>query len=238
MEVQVRYQLSNILSYEEIINNNMRNVGSKAYNVALLSTNFNVPRGVILCDIPVDITEVKKRLNCKKYIVRSSANVEDSSKLSWAGCFDSIPNVSIEELNNAINICINSKNNRRVKEYMKLHNVNQEVKISVIIQEYLKSDYNGVAFSINPVNGDDSQYVIEIQEGLTGNVVGGFGNSETIIIDKKRPIIQSNSLDNEIIIELVEIINKIEKIINNKVDIEFLIKCGKIYVTQARPITT
>jgi len=230
--------LSKLLSYDEIIKNDIKDIGTKAYNVALLSKSFNVPKGVVLRDLPVDVNEIKKILNCDKYIVRSSANVEDSSNLSWAGCFDSIPNVSEEELNDAINTCVDSKNNRRVKEYMKLHNVCSEVKISVIIQEYIESDYNGVAFSTNPVNGDDSQYVIELQEGETGNVVGGFGNSETLIIDKKRPVINSTNLDKKTILELIEIIKKIEKIINNRVDIEFLISGGKLFITQARPITT
>ena len=151
MEVQVRYQLNNVLSYDEIIKNDIKNIGTKAYNVALLSKSFNVPKGVVLCDLPVDIKEIKKILNCDKYIVRSSANVEDSSNLSWAGCFDSIPNVSIDNLNDAIKACFDSKDNRRVKEYMKLHNVSKDIKMSVIIQEYIESDYNGVAFSINPV---------------------------------------------------------------------------------------
>ncbi len=234
----MKYLLSKLLSYDEIIKNDIKDIGTKAYNVALLSKSFNVPKGVVLRDLPVDVNEIKKLLNCDKYIVRSSANVEDSSNLSWAGCFDSIPNVSEEELNDAINTCIDSKNNRRVKEYMKLHNVCSEVKISVIIQEYIESDYNGVAFSTNPVNGDDSQYVIELQEGVTGNVVGGFGNSETLIIDKKRPVINSTNLDKKTILELIEIIKKIEKIINNRVDIEFLISGGKLFITQARPITT
>ena len=234
----MKYLLSKLLSYDEIIKNDIKDIGTKAYNVALLSKNFNVPKGVVLRDLSVDVNEIKKILNCDKYIVRSSANVEDSSNLSWAGCFDSIPNVSEEELNDAINTCVDSKNNRRVKEYMKLHNVCSEVKISVIIQEYIESDYNGVAFSTNPVNGDDSQYVIELQEGETGNVVGGFGNSETLIIDKKRPVINSTNLDKKTILELIEIIEKIEKIINNRVDIEFLISGGKIFITQARPITT
>ena len=234
----MKYLLSKLLSYDEIIKNDIKDIGTKAYNVALLSKSFNVPKGVVLRDLPVDVNEIKKILNCDKYIVRSSANVEDSSNLSWAGCFDSIPNVSEEELNDAINTCVDSKNNRRVKEYMKLHNVCSEVKISVIIQEYIESDYNGVAFSTNPVNGDDSQYVIELQEGETGNVVGGFGNSETLIIDKKRPVINSTNLDKKTILELIEIIKKIEKIINNRVDIEFLISGGKIFITQARPITT
>ncbi len=234
----MKYLLSKLLSYDEIIKNNIKDIGTKAYNVALLSKSFNVPKGVVLRDLPVDVNEIKKILNCDKYIVRSSANVEDSSNLSWAGCFDSIPNVSEEDLKDAINTCVDSKNNRRVKEYMKLHNVCSEVRISVIIQEYIESDYNGVAFSTNPVNGDDSQYVIELQEGVTGNVVGGFGNSETLIIDKKRPVINSTNLDKKTILELIEIIKKIEKIINNRVDIEFLISGGKIFITQARPITT
>ena len=230
--------MNNFLSYDDIINKNIKSVGTKAYNVALLSKSFNVPKGIVICDLPIKINEIKKVLNCDKYIVRSSANVEDSFKLSWAGCFDSIPNVTIEKLKDAINTCVNSKNNKKVKEYMKLHNIYEEINISVMIQEYIESDYNGVAFSANPVNGDDNQYVIEFQEGLTGNVVGGFGNSETLIIDKKRPIIESQNLDSKIIMKLIKIIDNIEKILNNKVDIEFLISNDIIYITQARPITT
>ncbi len=234
----MKYPLNNILSYEDIIHNEIKSVGTKAYNIALLSKEFNVPQGIVLCDLPVNIKEIKKKLNCDKYIVRSSANVEDSSNLSWAGCFDSIPDVSIDELEEAIKNCIDSKNNHRVKEYKKLHNIDSDVKVSVLIQEYMKSEYNGVAFSANPVDGNDNEYVIEFQEGLTGNVVGGFGNSETLIMDKKQPIIESNTLDSNMIMELIEIINKIEKILNYKVDIEFLICDDKIYITQARPITT
>ena len=234
----MRYLLNNLLSYKDIIDNDIKDVGAKAYNVALLSKEFNVPKGIVLYDLPIKTNEIKEALNCSKYIVRSSSNVEDSKNLSWAGCFDTIPNVSIEELEEAIKTCLDSKNNERVKEYKKLHNVNKEVKISVIIQEYIESDYNGVAFSANPVDGNDNECIIEYQKGLTGNVVGGFGNSQTLIIDKNNPIIDNNDLDSSIIEELLSILNSIEKKLNDKVDIEFLIKNDIIYITQARPMTT
>ena len=199
MEVQVKYQLSNILSYEDIINNDIKSVGTKAYNVALLSKSFNVPRGIVVMDIPDDVKKIIELLKCDKYIVRSSSNVEDGSNLSWAGCFDSIPDLSKRELKEAIKKCIDSKDNQRVKEYMKLHNISKEVTVSVLIQEYMESDFNGVAFSSNPVSDSDEEYVIEIQEGLTGNVVGGYGNSETLVINKKHPIIDSSILNSKLI---------------------------------------
>ena len=64
----MRYLLNKLLSYEDIIGNDIKNVGTKAYNVALLSKEFNVPKGIVLCDLPIKISEIKNALNLKKDI--------------------------------------------------------------------------------------------------------------------------------------------------------------------------
>lgn len=243
----------NILKYDEAYKCGVQNIGGKAYSIARLNdNNINVPKGVILSK---DIwkhyektrdekffqnisNEIDSYLNSASYVVRSSAIGEDSKEFSWAGCFESILDVKSSNLKSAIIECGNSLYGDRAKIYEQLHkNACKIESIGILIQEYIDAEWSGVCFSCNPVTGNEGECVIEYQKGKSGSVVGGYGEPTTLIINK-----DDENYDGTMPLKYINLILKnvkrISKIWNEPVDIEWVVKNGKVYITQARPITT
>ena len=74
-------------------------------------------------------------LQCDKYAVRSSSNIEDGKKDSFAGQFDTYLNVTKEELSSKIIECFKSLYNENVLEYVFNKKINiEELKMNVILQ--------------------------------------------------------------------------------------------------------
>ena len=110
-------------------------------------------------------------LQCDKYAVRSSSNIEDGKKDSFAGQFDTYLNVTKEELSSKIIECFKSLYNENVLEYVFNKKINiEELKMNVIIQKMVQSEYSGVIFTANP-QGILNESVIVVGEGLGENVV-------------------------------------------------------------------
>lgn len=244
------------MKYNEAYKSGINEIGGKAYSIARLSEyNINVPKGVVLPkqiwnyyeetkgkEFLRNITEnVLNYIKAKKYVVRSSAIGEDSSDFSWAGCFESILDVEDSQLENAIIECGKSLNGERVQAYRKLHNnINKIEYIGILIQEYIDAEWSGVCFSSNPVTGNKYECVIEYQKGKSGSVVGGYGEPTTIIIDNKnnKTVNQKTDMPINFINQIFKKVIEIYNIWKVPVDVEWVIKKEKIYITQVRPITT
>lgn len=48
----------------------------------------------------------------------------------------------------------------------------KNMKMAVIVQEMIEADLSGIAFSVNPLRGNDKEIVIEVAEGAGEKVVG------------------------------------------------------------------
>lgn len=245
----------NYMKYIEAYKSGVNEIGGKAYSIAKLSeNNINVPKGVVLSkqiwkhfeeteDIEFlknIIKETSNYINSKKYVVRSSAIGEDSSKFSWAGCFESILDIEKTQLESAIIECGKSLNGKRVQAYQKLHNnINMIEHIGILIQEYIEAEWSGVCFSSNPITGNEKECIIEYQKGKSGSVVGGYGEPTTLVIDKDNKIVNKESdMPYDLVNQIFEEVKRIYNIWKVPIDVEWVIKDKKLYITQVRPITT
>lgn len=242
------------LKYNEAYKCGVNEIGGKAFSIAKLSEhNIKVPDGIVLPKqiwnyyektedkefLRNIINDVSNCINAKKYAVRSSGIGEDSSDFSYAGCFESILDIEVSQLESAIVECGKSLNGERVQAYQKLHNnINKVEHIGILIQEYIEADWSGVCFSSNPVTGNEEECIIEYQKGKSGSVVGGYGEPVTVIIDKNNKTVNE---ENDMPINFInQIFNKVKEIYNIwevPVDVEWVIKNEKLYITQTRPIT-
>lgn len=244
-----------VLTYQQAYSKGIENVGGKAYSMSrLYKYNINVPKGIILpkenwqhiknCKnqgcLEKIVNEIKKVLDCEKYVVRSSAIGEDSKDYSWAGCFESILNISSSELKKAIIECGESLYGKRAMAYKELHTGTKAIKdMGILVQEYIDADWSGVAFSINPVTGNPKEYVIECQIGKSGSVVGGYGDAITLVINKDNiNERQNDKFPDDILKIIIKNIKQIQNIWKLPVDIEWVVKDKNIYITQTRPVTT
>lgn len=181
-------------------------------------------------------------LKCEKYAVRSSSNIEDGEKDSFAGQFKTFLNVSKEELNIKIIECFKSLADEDVIDYLRKKRIDlKKLIMNVCVQEMVQADYSGVIFTANP-QGLLNESVIVVDKGLGESVVLDKVDTTTYyynLTDKEFYYEGSKGyLGKDIIDNLISESQKIEELIGPYLDIEFGIVNGTIYILQARKITT
>ena len=144
----------------------------------------------------------------------------------------------------------------------------QKISVAVVIQKMVESEKSGIAFSVHPVTQDKNQLIIEAGYGLGEAIVSGSITPDGYVVEKKpRRIIDKNIntqkrklvraenggnewrdmlkekgekpvLDGGQIMELTDLILKIEDHYKTPQDVEWAFEKSKFYITQSRPITT
>ena len=176
------------------------------------------------------------------YAVRSSSNIEDGEHNSFAGQFDTYLNVSKEDIINKIILCTESLYNENVLSYIKEKEIPiEELQMNIIIQEMVNSEYSGILFTSNP-QGLLNESVIVVGKGLGNNVVEDkidttsyyYSTTDNIYYyEGKEDYLNKNTIE-----ELINLSKQIKDILGEYLDIEFAISKNKIYILQARLITT
>jgi phosphoenolpyruvate synthase/pyruvate phosphate dikinase len=142
-----------------------------------------------------------------------------------------------------------------------------QVALGVVVQLLVPAEAAGILFTANPLNGKQDQVVINAAWGLGEAVVGGMVTPDTLILDKanghilereiaekqvmtvrvnggtqEQPVPDSLKqvpvLDHEAAEALNRFAVRIEKLYDRPMDIEWVLADGKLYIVQARPITT
>ncbi len=202
-----------------------------------------IENGKIPEDLESLITEAFEKLNQPVVSVRSSANVEDGTKASFAGLFETVLKVDKTQLLISIKKCWASLYNLGAFTYAKHHNIPiYSMKMGLLIMEMLDPAKAGVLFTKDLSAKDDLTCVIEAVEGLGDKVVDGLGEPDVIKVNKNNQSIVSqtkNIMSQEEIKSLVTLGISIENKYNTPQDIEWAIsKKGEVFILQTRPITT
>jgi len=207
-------------------------------------------------------------INCNKesIIIRSSAIGEDSLEHSFAGIYESFLNIlSLDDMKTAIKKCWASYYSEQAKQYRDYNKIKSKG-MGVIIQRLIVGVKSGVLFTINPINKNDEQMIIESSYGLNIGVVDGTTPADSLCIGKNGEIIskttakkklkyslgkksfelkidnvensiqQQFSLSKDEIGILVDIGKRIENTFGVPCDIEWTISDNEIFVLQCRPI--
>ena len=221
-------------------------IGKKAERLFIMKENgFNVPTLFCINEIPEKEKLLSFLNDGREFSVRSSALCEDSSDNSFAGQFDSFLFVKKENVYDKIKDCFLSAEKENVISYCKENNINPDtIKMSVIVQEMIDSDYSGVIFSSNP-QGVLNESVIVMGSGTGDNVVEEKTDVTTCYYnrtDKKyyteKSCEKSPSMTENLIEELISLCEKTEEIFGKLIDIEFAVKNDEVFILQVRPITT
>ncbi|MDO4788182.1 MAG: PEP/pyruvate-binding domain-containing protein [Johnsonella sp.] len=202
----------------------------------------------ILADIELPeeiIWKAKHFLNPqKRYAVRSSGILEDKSKYSFAGLYESFLHIgSLEEMKRAVSDCYRSLFSAQVLSYVADHGLDyRKMKMAVIIQEMVDAQYSGVAFTVDPLRGEDSRMLIELLEGEGEDLVGGSKTPLRLGYDWKKGEIDKEKGREEIYPRILDqaaldMFLEIQKFFGHPCDIEFALKDQALYILQARPIT-
>jgi phosphoenolpyruvate synthase/pyruvate phosphate dikinase len=143
-----------------------------------------------------------------------------------------------------------------------------EISVAVVIQKMIQSEFSGIAFSVHPVTEDKNQLIIEAGFGLGEAIVSGSITPDSYVVEKEprkiidttintqkrglfrktdggnewkeiyEPQASSRVLKESQILELADLIVKIENHYGFPCDIEWAYESGKFYIVQSRPITT
>ena len=210
--------------------------GGKADNLILMRDNgIPVPEFVVVTDgkAPDVAWEISS--------VRSSADVEDGASDSFAGQFDTFLGVAENELQEKIDLCMASVSNEGAAEYIKQREIGKDIKMSVIVQKMIDADLAGIMFTANP-QGIMNECVITVGKGTGDKVVSDRTDTTSYYYNTNDDLYYYEGADDMLtsdqIHDLIGISSKIKELLGDYLDIEFSIKDGRIYILQARKITT
>lgn len=188
----------------------------------------------------------------KSYAIRSSGMLEDMAEFSFAGQYDTFLQVTgLEEIQIALLKCYASLYSKTVLTYVQNNGLDiQSLDLAVIIQEMVPAEKSGVAFTMNPVTGADTQMLVEVVEGLGESLVNGQKNPDRYTFDwakksafskdtkDQSPTLPPNSILNTNEKEILkEQVIKIALLYGHPCDIEFAFSAGKLFILQCRPVT-
>lgn len=229
--------------------------GSKAYNIRLLQKwGFRIPVTLVCLQAAFDdyhagnrevLSKIREELrplidSSHKYAIRSSANLEDSSRYSFAGQFTTCLDVlSLEGVIDSIVRIWNLREEAGLQTYLqKIGGSYQLLRMGVIVQEQVNSKLSGVVFTRNPLTGMD-ETIIELTHGFGDSLV-----QKGITPDKwvykwgtwiETPAQEEyGELMHSVLLEAKEIERKYGK----PVDLEWTYDGQHLYWVQLREITT
>jgi phosphoenolpyruvate synthase/pyruvate phosphate dikinase len=231
-------------------------VGNKASNIhRLIQNRARVPKTYAISwevydryvQDQVSIVEVlRQQLSdvldpSRIFAVRSSGNIEDALEGSFAGQFKTVLGVQGEQ---AILMAIwsiwSSVNSHGVKAYLeKLPIQHRELHMGVIVQEMVNPVVSGVAFSRNPITGEDEVIVEAVQGAGTALVQEGVTPLHWVNrsgLWKSSP--QNSPIESSLIEMVCQQTRQIAVAFNEAVDLEWVYDGQELFWVQMREISS
>jgi phosphohistidine swiveling domain-containing protein len=242
-------------------------LGGKAVSLArLMEIGYPVPSTLVISaevvsgivsaaqdperlDIPRALTDeiAQKTRTWRRYCVRSSSVHEDSDDQAWAGILKSCVDIGFDEVEDSIREVISSLYSPASLKYAMSRSVcAQDLKIAVILQEYVDGQVSGVGFSIDPVNHYENAVVLEAAEGTAEKLTEGSIVPDRYVVQKANGRIldarpgqsQGYAMSRATVIDVASQITRLEQAFGCAIDVEWTIDNGVFVPLQARPITT
>ena len=201
--------------------------------------------------------------------VRSSATAEDLPEASFAGQQETFLNITgNDQLLEAVRQCWASLWTARAISYRAQHQIKSDkLTIAVVVQELIDAEASGIAFTADPVTGDDTMIEINAGWGLGEAIVGGQVTPDAITVERAsrrvmRTVINTKTVMTQIsdggtavapvpnqlqntpalsesqALRLVDLAIMIEDVCKAPVDVEWCRTSDQLFVLQARPITS
>ncbi len=182
------------------------------------------------------------------FAVRSSSPEEDLATASFAGLYETVLDVPPDELEEAVRRCFVSALDSRVLVYKREKGIESfEPTIAVVVQEQISCTTAGVAFSLNPLNNDYDEVLINATRGMGDALVSGDITPDSIVFDSASDAVvelkgadggNAVCLDADQIEVLAHEVKRIESDYSLPVDVEWGYRGDELFILQARPITT
>lgn len=177
------------------------------------------------------------------YAVRSSASLEDSGDTAMAGLFETFLEVPPHEIPERVEQCFQSGKSRRVNDFLEARGISWDGEMTVILQRMVKAELSGILFTANP-------------QGILNEMaaVVGYGRGDLVVADKIPLATFIHSFHDEVDLfsleegapkiskDLAELLRSTGRALKDSysvpMDCEFAFSKGRLWLMQARPITT
>ncbi|WP_177180648.1 PEP/pyruvate-binding domain-containing protein [[Clostridium] polysaccharolyticum] len=238
----------------------LERMGGKAYGLYVLDKNgFQIPETAvipvgtkfdsqILFQVSNFVKEILDSDSNALFSVRSSGCMEDGHQTSFAGMYETYLNVKQEDIEEAIRKCYQSAHSNRVESYGELMGIKKEEqkRMAIVIQKMVCADMSGVMFTSNPIDGNQSEVIIEAVNGLGEKLVSGQITPDYYCISKENGELLEFEPGDEDGMHLEKKVyetmrldaKKLVMCFASEMDIEFSVENGNIVYLQARSITS
>lgn len=185
------------------------------------------------------LNDLRKKNPEVRFAVRSSALSEDSASASFAGEFETVLNVETDDkIAEAIDAVYKSKHSERVLVYSSVQGFQQSHQIAVVVQQMIPSEISGVLFTADPITGSYATMTGNFVYGIGEQLVSGEANAYSFEFFRPKGKYEGPEEFKKYATELFRIAAKLESEFGGPQDIEWAVAHGKLYILQARPITT
>jgi pyruvate,water dikinase len=239
-------------------------LGTKAANLARLAgIGFPVPAGVVVTPTAeADWEQTCARLlqaaaeltqrQGQRFAVRSSGTAEDLAGASFAGQYETVLDVGLEELPEAVRQVVDSAASARVAAYRQAHPEAGATAataggpsgsgsgMAVLVQVMVAAEAAGVAFTANPLTGERDEVVVSAVRGLGERLVSGEATGEQWVVRGEDAVCRhgrEGAIAAEQALAIATLARRVEHHFGSPQDIEWAIADGQLYLLQARPMT-
>jgi phosphoenolpyruvate synthase/pyruvate phosphate dikinase len=205
----------------------------------------------------------------QSFSVRSSSTLEDLAVAAFAGQHETFLNCTGEaRILAAIKDCFLSLFSDRAIAYRVQHRFpHEQAAMAVVVQQMVRCDSAGVAFTINPITGDLTELLINSNFGLGESVVSGEGQIDQFAMDKDTETLRGQrlgqkshkiapaesgvtqipltpdessapSLSPDQLAKLTDLALRVDEHYHFPQDIEWGFADNQLFLLQSRPITT
>jgi rifampicin phosphotransferase len=174
--------------------------------------------------------------------VRSSALSEDSAAASYAGEFETVLNVQGERaLREAIETVYASRDSERVAAYSAAQGARASGAgqgMAVLVQEMAPAELAGVLFTADPLSGSRARMAGSFVHGLGEQLVSGEADGEAFTLGAADGSYEGPEALRPYARQLFRLGQRLVDDLGGPQDIEWAVAGGKVWLLQARPITT
>jgi rifampicin phosphotransferase len=237
-------------------------LGTKAASLAQLTgAGFPVPAGVVVtAAAAADWDQAYGRLRSavaelggpdQRFAVRSSAAAEDLAGASFAGQYETVLDVDLDELPDAVRQVVESAASARVAAYRQAHPQAAPADpsrsgMAVLVQVMVAADAAGVAFTANPLTGDRDEVVITAVRGLGERLVSGQATGDQWVVrhgQARSTRSSEQSITADQARQIATLARRVHAHLGTPQDLEWAIATdpggaeGGLWLLQARPMT-
>lgn len=225
--------------------------GGKARALSrLIRAGLPVPSGLVLLPRAFDgdaltpsasdalAAELARFPDGQRFAVRSSALAEDSAASSFAGAYESVLDVAAGAVEAAIATVRDSGDSSRVATYSAATGRSSGA-LAVVVQALIPAEQAGVLFTVDPLTGALDRMAGSVVEGLGESLVSGSRTGTEFSLARPSGAFSGPDALRPFAARLHAEAHEIEGCFGGvPQDIEWAVAAGRVWILQARPVTT